>query len=101
MNDLLTYLPIKDLKYRWFHMIDYNESGLQKGHDHDKTEDYSFILYLTTCKDGGETVFKKDDKTIEIKPEKNKLVFFDAKIWHEGNSTIDHKKVAVGALIKV
>jgi len=101
LNDILKYLPIKDLKYKWFHMIDYDKNGSQKAHDHIKTEDFSFILYLTDCENGGETIFHLNNKLIEIKPKNNKLIFFPSNLLHEGNATIDHKKVAVGALIKV
>ena len=101
LNDILEYLPIKNLKHRWFHLIDYDKNGCQKAHDHQKTEDFSYILYLTDCKNGGETIFYEDKNITTIKPQKNKLIFFDANLWHEGNATIDHKKVAVGALIKV
>ena len=98
LNSLLEYLPRKDLNYRWFHMIDYNKNGSQKKHDHSKTEDFSFILYLSDCKNGGETLFETAKKNIKVKPEKNKLIFFPSNLWHEGLETIDRKKVAVGAL---
>jgi hypothetical protein len=101
LNNILEYLPVKDLKYRWFHLIDYDKNGSQNAHDHKKTEDFSYILYLTDCENGGETMFYEDKNITTIKPQKNKLIFFDANLWHEGNATIDHKKVAVGALIKV
>lgn len=100
IKEVLNYLPIKDLKYRWFHMIHYKDHGYQEAHDHSKTEDYSYILYLTDCNEGGETLFINGEESVAIKPEKNKLVFFPSNLWHKGNATIDNKKVAVGALIK-
>ena len=99
LEKLLEYLPNKDLKYRWFHMINYKDHGYQDAHEHSKTEDYSYILYLTDCNEGGETLFINGEDSVTIKPEKNKLVFFPSNIWHKGNATIDNKKVAVGALI--
>jgi len=99
LKKLLEYLPNKDLKYRWFHMINYKDHGYQNAHEHSKTEDYSYILYLTDCNEGGETLFIDGEKSIVIKPEKNKLVFFSSNLWHKGNATIDNKKVAVAALI--
>jgi hypothetical protein len=99
LNEILNYLPIKNLKYRWFHMIDYEKHGLQIKHNHETTEDFSYVLYLTDCEQGGNTVFYENDKKISIKPQKNKLIFFESKLLHEGNETIDNKKVAVGALI--
>ena len=98
LNDILEYLPVKNLKYRWFHLIDYDKNGHQNRHDHKRTEDFSFILYLTDCENGGETIFYEKEDIVTIKPKKNKLVFFNADLWHKGNATIDHKKVAVGAL---
>ena len=99
LEKLLEYLPNKDLKYRWFHMINYKNHGYQDAHEHSKTEDYSYILYLTDCNEGGETLFINGEESVAIKPEKNKLVFFPANLWHKGNPTIDNKKVAVGALV--
>ena len=99
LKKLLEYLPNRDLKYRWFHMINYKDHGYQDAHDHSKTEDYSYILYLTDCDKGGETIFINGEESLAIKPEKNKLVFFPANLWHKGNATIDNKKVAVRALI--
>lgn len=101
LNNILSYLPENNLKYRWFHMIDYQKNGYQKRHNHKQTEDFSFILYLIDCKNGGETIFETNEGNVEIKPQKNKLVFFPSNVWHIGKDTIDHKKVAVGALIKV
>jgi hypothetical protein len=96
---ILNYLPYpNDYQYKWFHMIDYEQGGLQEAHDHARTEDYSYILYLSSCNHGGETCFKLDQE-IQIKPKKNTLIFFPSTILHWGKTTIDHKKVAVGALI--
>ena len=99
LEKLLSCLPVKDLKHRWFHMINYKDHGYQEAHDHSKTENYSYILYLTDCNEGGETVFINGEESVAIKPEKNKIVFFPANLWHKGNATINNKKVAVGELI--
>ena len=99
LEKLLEYIPNKDLKYKWFHMINYKNHGYQSVHNHSKTEDYSYILYLTDCNEGGETLFTNGKESVAVKPEKNKLVFFPANLWHKGNATIDNKKVAVGALV--
>jgi hypothetical protein len=99
LHKILSYLPYpNDYQYRWFHMIDYEQGGLQAAHDHARTENYSYVLYLTSCNHGGETCFKLDQE-IQIKPKKNTLIFFPSTILHWGKTTIDHKKVAVGALI--
>lgn len=99
LTKILSYFPFKNnFKYRWFHMIDYEQSGFQKPHDHIKTEHYSYIIYLSSCLGGGETCFQLNHE-LQIKPEKNMIVFFPASILHWGKSTIDKKQVAVGALI--
>jgi hypothetical protein len=30
LNDILEYLPIKNLKHRWFHLIDYDKMDIKK-----------------------------------------------------------------------
>jgi hypothetical protein len=98
LGEILNYLPYpNNYQYRWFHMINYEQNGWQKAHDHTQTEDYSYILYLSSCNYGGETCFKLQPE-LQIKPKKNLIIFFPATILHWGNITIDHKKVAVGAL---
>lgn len=101
-NKLLLYLPeqYQNLKYCWFHMIDYEINGKQKVHNHSETEDYSFIVYLTTCKQGGETVFYLDPtKKLSFLPVKGKMIFFPSFLDHFGDEVIDKKKIAVGALV--
>ena len=98
LRKILDYLPYpNDYQYRWFHMIDYEQGGLQEAHDHARTEDYSYVLYLSTCNHGGETCLKLQHE-LQIKPKKNLIIFFPSTILHWGNTTIDPKKVAVGAL---
>jgi hypothetical protein len=101
LRDILNHIEFeKPLLYRWFHMISYDHQGYQLKHDHADTEDYSFILYLTTCSNGGETAFEiGNNEVLKIKPIKNKLIFFPSYYVHWGESTKDKKKVAVGALI--
>jgi len=99
LREILNYLPYpNDYQYRWFHMIDYEQGGSQEAHDHTRTENYSYVLYLSSCNHGGETCFKLQHE-LQIKPEKNTLIFFPATILHWGATTIDRKKVAVGALV--
>ena len=99
LHKILTYLPYpNDYQYRWFHMIDYEQGGSQEAHDHARTEDYSYVLYLSSCNHGGETCFQLQHE-LQIKPKKNTIIFFPSTILHWGRATIDHKKVAVGALI--
>ena len=85
----------KDLDLFWIHLIEYNQAGAQTAHDHSKTEDYSFILYLNDS--DGNTVF---ENLGEITPQKGKLVFFNSDITHFGKPSMKGKKIAVGALKK-
>jgi len=99
LNYIISLLPNKKLKHRWFHMIDYNISGYQKEHTHKHTEKYSYILYLENSV-SGETYFRLTDKnTMYVKPIKNMIVFFPASLKHGGLKVLSNKKVAVGALI--
>ena len=98
--NLLYCLPIKNFKCKWFHLIDYEQGGWQDEHDHAETEDYSFILYLTTCINGGKTMFRMSNKKlIYCSPVEGKLILFPANLSHWAEKTIDVKKVAVGALV--
>jgi hypothetical protein len=83
-------------KYNVFHihLIDYEKNGYQLEHDHKQTEDCSFILYLNDC-DTGHTVF---EKSLRIKPEKNKLIVFKSDLKHYGETCLSNKKIAVGAM---
>jgi hypothetical protein len=85
----------KNLDLFHIHLIEYFLNGHQSGHNHETTEDYSFILYLNDS--DGNTVFKEYG---EIKPKKGKLVFFKSDVWHYGKPSTMNKKVAVGALKK-
>tara|TARA_E500000305_G_C3850758_1_gene156022 strand:- start:4 stop:501 length:498 start_codon:yes stop_codon:yes gene_type:complete len=79
------------------HLLHFFNKGFEKPHDHQKTEDYSFIAYLQDSEDGN-TCFQMDDEVIKIKPEKGKIVFFPSSIWHWGEPSSGNKKLAVGAL---
>ena len=70
----------KDLDLFWIHLIEYNQAGAQTAHDHSKTEDYSFILYLNDCDKNAKTVIVDDkDKIIKtITPQKYKGICFDS-----------------------
>lgn len=103
LKELLLYLPVgfQNLKYRWFHLIDYEKGGWQEGHDHSTTEDFSFIVYLTTCNSGGKTMFRiSESTTLTCSPTRGNMVVFPATMWHWGEKVIDLKQIAVGALIK-
>ena len=75
------------------HYIEYENSGFQKQHDHAKTEEYSFILFLNDSI--GDTVFSH----IRVSPEKGLLIIFDSKLPHKGEKSLN-KKILVGAIKK-
>ena len=101
LYELLSQIPKEygRLGYYWFHMIDYDKSGSQTQHNHRDTERYSFIVYLSDCKKGGETVFLHEGKEIKLAPKKGTMVFFPAELDHYGSKTFSKKRVAVGALV--
>ena len=100
LDALLSHLPNgKNFYYRWFHLIDYDKFGRQEKHNHKQTEDYSFIVYLNTCKEGGETIFEIPNEPLFVsKSIRGKLIFFPSHLDHWGEEVISRKKVAVGAL---
>jgi hypothetical protein len=100
LDTLLSYVPDgQNFYYIWFHLIDYDEQGKQLKHNHAATEDYSFIVYLTTCKEGGKTFFEvPNEPPFVSEPVRGKLLFFPSYLDHWGEEVIEHKKVAVGAL---
>ena len=103
LDDLLISLPneFHSYKYRWFHLIDYKRGGWQEQHDHSRTEDFSFIVYLTTCASGGKTFFHiSDSTTLVCSPVRGTMIAFPATVTHWGEEVVDPKQVAVGALIR-
>jgi hypothetical protein len=93
IKEQLSKLINKDLNLFHVHLIEYIDNGEQLAHNHERTEDYSFILYLNNA--DGNTVFENIG---EVKPEKGKLIFFKSDLMHYGKPSIKGKKVAVGAL---
>lgn len=79
------------------HLLHFYNKGYEGAHDHQTTEDFSFIAYLQNSEDG-HTCFKINNDIIKIKPEKGKLIFFPSNIWHWGEASSGNKKLAVGAL---
>jgi|TARA_E500000318_G_scaffold75294_2_gene69887 hypothetical protein len=73
------------------HYIEYYQNGAQEEHDHFKTEEYSFILYLNDAI--GNTFFEND----VISPEKGLLVIFDSRLKHKSLNCYN-KKILVGAI---
>jgi len=96
-NLLKKILPIKNYYKEIFHIhyIEYLSGGYQDEHHHEKTEKYSFILYLNDS--DGKTFFKKPINK-KITPREGRLVFFNSSIPHGGEKSFKNKKVLVGAV---
>tara|TARA_R100001510_G_C7646824_1_gene204137 strand:+ start:1496 stop:1939 length:444 start_codon:yes stop_codon:yes gene_type:complete len=73
------------------HYIEYSNGGFQKPHNHFKSEEYSFILYLNDAV--GDTIFSHTT----ITPKKGLLIIFDSSLEHSGKESIN-KKILVGAI---
>ena len=80
------------------HYIHYKSGGYQTRHNHEKTEEFGFIIYLNDS--DGETVFEEPINK-SIKPQKGKLLLFDSRIWHCAKESFMDKKVLVGAISKI
>jgi hypothetical protein len=80
------------------HYILYNKNGYQGKHNHSKTENFSFILYLNNAT--GNTDFFIGDYVYSVKPIKNKLIVFSSEIFHLGNKVKTTKQILVGAIEK-
>ena len=86
----------RKLSYHYLHMISYDAGGYMTRHSHEHNEDYSFILYLNTCKDGA-TVLHYDDCEHHIAPERNKMLVFSSDTEHSAKFS-DSKQILVGGL---
>ena len=85
-----------NLEYFYIHMVNYENGGNMKIHQHIHNEDYSFILYLNSCTDGN-TILHLDNKTHKVIPVKNKVLLFPSNIPHSAEYS-NSKKVLVGGL---
>lgn len=90
------YFNLSKIDFFHMHLIEYMKEGYQDKHDHNKHEDISFILYLNDS--DGDTIFHVDGKEIKEKPEKGKIILFDANIKHQALVSNLNKKVAVGGI---
>lgn len=99
VKEIIGEIPYEDCILHHVHLIHFYESGYEKAHDHQATEDFSFILYLSNSEDGN-TCFQLEKETYKVKPEKGKIIFFPSNIWHWGEPSSGNKKIAVGALNK-
>jgi len=82
-------------KIFWIHYIRYYKNGYQTEHNHEKTEKYSFILYLNDS--DGDTIFKKPVNK-RVTPELGKLIFFDSNVLHRAEMSNKDKQILVGAV---
>ena len=92
-------VPIKNYYKEVFHIhyIYYLSGGYQEEHNHEKTEKYSFILYLN---DSDGNTFFKEPINKKISPKEGKLIFFNSNIPHGGEKSFKGKKILVGAVKK-
>ena len=97
-NLLKEIMPINNLYKDIFHIhyISYNKGGFQKTHNHIRTEELSFILYLNDS--DGNTVFS--DILKEVIPSKGKLIVFSSNLMHYSKPSYKNKKIIVGAIGK-
>lgn len=60
---------------------------------------HSFLLYLSDCTEGGETILfdnlTSDDNAVRVKPRKGRLLLFPHKCPHEGNIVVTTPKVLI------
>mgnify|MGYP003330892705 CR=1 FL=1 len=80
------------------HYIEYDKGGSQKIHNHEHSEEHSFILYLNNS--DGDTCFGHP-LNIKFEPIKGRLVVFSSDLWHYAlKNWNNNKKVLVGAIGK-
>ena len=85
----------RKLSYHYLHMISYDAGGYMTRHSHEHNEDYSFILYLNSCKDGATILH--EDKDYHIIPQRNRMLVFTADSEHSAQFS-DSKRILVGGL---
>jgi hypothetical protein len=85
-------------KCSFLQFVEYYDGGWCKEHDHSRTEDYSFIVYLNTTTSGGKTIFFADGVVVAHRPIKGKVVFFPSRFKHLAEPNVGNKIVFVGAL---
>ena len=85
----------RQLSYHYLHMISYDAGGYMTRHSHEHNEDYSFILYLNSCKDGATILH--EDKDYHIIPQRNRMLVFTADSEHSAQFS-DSKRILVGGL---
>lgn len=56
---------------------------------------HTFLLYLTTCRDGGETTLlqgPRGEDLASVAPVRGRLLIFPHLCWHEGRATVSVPK---------
>lgn len=93
------------IEYYWNHILDYRNGGKISIHNHMHNEDFVFFIYLSNC-NSGNTIFylnNYDEKsfqrtTFKVKPKKNLAACFSSLILHEGEFTLENKRVFVAGI---
>jgi len=96
LKDIVEAVSSKKMYYHYLHLVSYDSGGFMTRHKHDHNEDFSFILYLNTCKDGA-TVLHYDDIEHHVLPERNKILVFSSDTEHSAKFS-DSKRILVGGL---
>tara|TARA_B100000427_G_scaffold136173_1_gene113227 strand:- start:86 stop:571 length:486 start_codon:yes stop_codon:yes gene_type:complete len=96
LKDIVESVGSKKMYYHYLHLVSYDAGGFMTRHKHDHNEDFSFILYLNTCKDGA-TVLHYDDTEHHVLPERNKVLVFSSDTEHSAKFS-DSKRILVGGL---
>ena len=95
LKDISEAAAGKRLSYHYLHMISYDAGGYMTSHSHEHNEDYSFILYLNSCKDGATILH--EDKDYHIIPQRNRMLVFTADSEHSAQFS-DSKRILGGGL---
>ena len=95
LKDICEAAAGKRLSYHYLHMISYDAGGYMTRHNHEHNEDYSFILYLNSCKDGATIIH--EEKNYHVIPQRNRMLVFTADSEHSAQFS-DSKRILVGGL---
>ena len=95
LKDICEAAADKRLSYHYLHMISYDAGGYMSRHSHEHNEDYSFILYLNSCKDGATIIH--EEKNYHVIPQRNRMLIFTADSEHSAQFS-DSKRILVGGL---
>ena len=88
ISDYIHYSHIKENEFIGLH----SDTGSIFDPIENRYSKFTLLTYLTDDFRGGETVYYVDEGRIEIKPETNKTIIFDIKLFHEGKKVLEGNK---------